>query len=361
MKITVLVCNLSGGGAERVASLWVKGFVERGHQVSVVLNNQGYPIQYRIPENVAVHNMCIPASNKFMKYIKYPFRIPRLHRILKEINPDVVVSVLHPMGLYALLAKGRLKYKIVNTEHNSFDRPDNVPLNKWEHFNKFYINRLFNRVTILTESDRAFIADKLNNITVLPNPLTVFGSKQYQRKKCVVAAGRLGAWYVKGFDVLIKAWSVVHINHPDWSLIIAGEGDSKSKTYLETLIMESQTDDSIRLVGHVNDMPRLYGESEIFVLSSRYEGFGMVLLEAMAAGCACIACDFRGRQKEIIGDDSNGVVYNNPNPNVLAECISHLIEDDLYRSTIQNNAVKRANSYSLENIMDKWESIFECL
>ena len=92
-------------------------------------------------------------------------------------------------------------------------------------------------------------------------------------------------------------------------------------------------------------------------MSSRYEGFGLVLIEAMSQGCACIACDYKGRQCEIIQNDSQGLCCEPDDVDALAEAMRKMITDDEYRESIRNNAVERSKYYSLDNIMGKWEDL----
>ena len=92
-------------------------------------------------------------------------------------------------------------------------------------------------------------------------------------------------------------------------------------------------------------------------MSSRYEGFGMVLIEAMSQGCACIACDYKGRQSEIIQNDSQGIICPVEDVDSLASAIERMILDKSYREKCQYNAIERSKFYSLDNTMDRWETI----
>ena len=361
MRIAILVCELSGGGAERVASLWVKGFYERGFEVSVILNNNGRRVSYQVPRSVAMYNMAIGTSIKLFKFVLYPFRILKLRCILKKIRPEYLITVLHPMGLYALIASLGLKLQIINTEHNAFERPEYAKLSLWESFCKFKVNKWFNAVTVLTYADKEYIGSRLNNVFVLPNPLTQLEHHDVPRNSLIVAAGRINAWHVKGVDLLIDAWARIHEQFPQWSVLIVGDGSSVNMEYLEKLALKNHVSNSIHFVGYQEDISAIFSSAEIFVLSSRYEGFGMVLLEAMSQGCACIACDYKGRQKEIVGDEKNGLICPSNDVDSLMHSIVKMIEDVEYRHLVQNNAPIRADLFSLERIMFLWEKILSQL
>ena len=213
----------------------------------------------------------------------------------------------------------------------------------------------------MTEADRRVLAEKMDasfmkKVYVLPNPLTFEPQKSVPAKeKFILAAGRLEIWHCKGFDLLLKAWAKICDSYPLWTLKIAGGGD---KSILLKMCDELGIIKRVEFLGFV-DLKKQYEKAEIFVLSSRYEGFGMVLTEAMSQGCACIACDYKGRQREIITDDSQGVICPIDDENAIAEALGKVISDDGYRHALQKNAIERSKYYELPNIMQHWNEIFE--
>ena len=222
-----------------------------------------------------------------------------------------------PFGVLVFMEAISFDIPVVATEHDSFERPISAPLHKVEYFTKFWINKLYDTVTVLTEADTKAIGSRLNNVVVMPNPLSLVPAKSIPVKENVVlAAGRLDAWHYKGFDNLIKAWGLLKKREHDiifsnkdnnivrWKLRIAGVGGDERLNYLKNLCKENEVEDSVEFLGFVNDMQSLYQRSSVFVLSSRYEGFGLVLIEAMSQGCAPVACDYKGRQREIINPSS---------------------------------------------------------
>ena len=145
------------------------------------------------------------------------------------------------------------------------------------------------------------------------------------------------------------------MKNPGWRLQIAGTGSEKSLSFLKQLCKDSGVENSVDFLGFQTDMEKIYKHSEIFVLSSRYEGFGLVLIEAMSQGCACVACDFKGRQREIITDDSFGICCETENVEALANSIYKMMADDEYRKMVQKNAIERSKFYSLDNTIERWE------
>lgn len=361
MRILILVSKLTGGGAERVASLWAKGFVNNGNKVAIVINSRKTtPVSYEIPHSVIIYNIWTWFNRLLNKTLKSRcLLIRQIRKVVLEFKPDVIIGVMHPWAEYAFRASEDLEIPIVNTEHNSFERSSDYPLKKTEWKGKWIWNKHFNHITVLTKEDKQYLNNHFKNVSVLPNPLAFTPVDTIpQKQKIILAVGRLDVWYVKGFDVLIEAWVKISCLYPDWKLQIAGDGAAKSKEYLLNLVETKSLAGQVEFLGFCNNMEAVYKRASIFVLSSRYEGFGMALIEAMSQGCAPIACDFKGRQKEIITTDKEGIICPANNEIALAEAISSLIDNEMLRECIQINAVKRSRYYSLDNIMNIWDEIF---
>ncbi len=378
MKILIVCTRLSFGGAERVAVMWANGFVEKGHEVMVV-SNLFDPITYQIDRRVLVRNL---VSDNQRKLKKWGSAIGNVRKAVKEFQPNVVIGVMSTCSIIARMATMGNGIPVIATEHNSFERPSSAPLSRWEKFTKFFLNRVYSHVTVLTEVDRQYIGTRLKNVEVMPNPLALQPVEVIpEKKKVLLAAGRLDVWYTKGFDLLIKAWGLIKgenaagqrekcksktsvackMKDEGWRLQIAGTGSEESLEYLKQLCKENGVENSVDFLGFRTDIEELYKQSEIFVLSSRYEGFGLVLIEAMSQGCACVACDYEGRQREIIQDDSQGLCCEPDNVEALASAMKKMIEDDRYRESIRPHAIERSKDYSIDHIIDKWESLFQQL
>lgn len=358
LKIAICVYCLSKGGAERVASLWANGFSQRGHHVSMLLFDDKMPITYKISKDIPITYLTCKGSNKYLNHVKMTFL---LREKLKKIKPDVVIAVQQPYGIWSWLATRGLNIPIIFTDHNAFEWPkDTKDIRKTRYIEKFYINRLFDCVTVLTEVDRQLLLPKQKNTITLPNPLTFHVRDAVPEKQNIIlAAGRLDVWYTKGFDILIKAWAKIADKYPNWVLQIIGSGNIDSTNYLNTLCLEYGIKERVDFCGFQDNIVDYYSNASIFVLSSRFEGFGMVLTEAMSQGCATIACDWNGRQKEIITSTDIGLLCPVNDTNELAQKIEYMIVNKDYRLKAQKNALTRASYYSLPNIIDQWECIFK--
>lgn len=353
MRIVIYVERLHGGGAEHVAAMWANGFINRGHNVKIIVNNRNKN-EFFVDDNVEI---CAIKQSGQIKIFRQINQILNIRREIKCFKPDVIITLLYPCGLYAYLATLGLSIPIVNTEHNSFERPASA----WVQHNKLkkiYLNRLYNHVTVLTQADKIVIGNKLNKVTVLPNPLALTPAKEMpNKKKIILAIGRLDAWHSKGFDILIKAWAQI-VNETDgWKLQIAGSSKGDGIAFLRDLCVEYKVSDTVEFVGYQPDILPFYKDASIFVLSSRYEGFGLVLLEAMSQGCACVACDYKGRQKEII--ENNGLICETENIQQLSNAIKELIKDDSKRKMLGISGIQHSSCYAIDNIMDIWEKILK--
>ncbi len=391
MKVFIVQSHLGGGGAERVGVLLANGFAARGNQVSLATGLSA-PQNYIPSSNVKLFNIITRHGNVILKWL---CAIRELRVLLKKERPDVIIGIMQLCSLVSFMASFRLHIPVVMTEHYAFERPGKG-LTRLETFSKFYINRLYSLVTVLTNADKSLVGNKLKRVVVVNNPLSFSPVKQVPAKKNIVLAiGRLDGWYVKGFDVLIRAWGKIvdslklRVESEGWKLQIAGTGSEESLNYLKQLCKENKVEDSVEFMGFRNDVEKLYQDASVFVLSSRYEGFGLVLIEAMSQGCACIACDYKGRQREIIsptptlprreGEPSiesqslgtrnskpetrnykvevceNGILCEPDNVEALAAGIQKMITDDGYRENVRANAIDRSKYYSIVNTMERWE------
>lgn len=359
MRILILVGSLTRGGAERAAALWANGFAERGYEVGVALGcKKGTPATYPLNSSVRQYRIWSLGGSAFSRIMNVEcFRVPKIKKVLKDFQPDVVIGVMRPWAECARRAANGMNIKIINTEHNTFDPPVNKSMKRADWISKFIWNKHFDKVTVLTYADKRTVEGILEDVEVLPEPLAFNPSLNDERKeKIVLAAGRLDAWHYKGFDILIKAWGKIAPKYPDWKLVIAGTGNSESKQYLEQLADDNHLYRQIEFPGYVDLLP-YYQRASIFVLSSRYEAFGMVLIEAMSQGCACIACDYKGRQSDILTSNQNGIICPVENIISLSDSISELIENDELRLKLQKEAVDRSQDFSMEKTMNRWEDI----
>lgn len=375
MKIFVVCVKLNGGGAERVGVSLANSLASRGHHVYMI-SNIHEPIVYSLSEQVELKSLCANTNNTFFKWIS---SIKKIRSYINDYKPDVIIGIMQLCSFVAKIASLGTGIPVIMTEHDSFERPQSAPFSKKDIFCKFYLNRIYNHITVLTKADEIIARNRFKNISVMPNPLFIETktNTNSSRQKVILAAGRIDDWHYKGFDVLLNAWGRIAKKHPDWKVNIMGKcNKSENLEFLTKIAKENNIENSVNFIGYKTNVQNLYDESEIFVLSSRYEGFGLVLIEAMNQGCAPVVCDYKGRQKEILcpegvssfkSQDSsleiceNGILCEPDNVEALAQAIEKMIEDEEYRNKVHINTPLRASYYSLNNTAERWENLIESI
>lgn len=354
-RILVLVQSLGGGGAERVAVDMANGLSDLGNKVTV-LTNTDLPIVYNLHENIKVYNN---HKYKWTPRVFNRFCILNAIKIIKKNKPDVVVGVMWGEALTARISMlfTNLKVPVVFSDHDCFVRPYRETLRRM--FTKRLLSKWCNYYTVLTESDRQLcIEHDIKNVRVMNNPLSLTPTYSTTIKKnTILAVGRLDAWHYKGFDILIKAWGQIAHKHSDWKVEIVGSGTEKSMMFLKNLTVKYNCEESVIFSGHHIDMQSKYRSSAIFVLSSRYEGFGLVLIEAMSQNCACIACDYNGRQRDIITDNVDGIIAETDSVQDLSDKIDLLINDENLRRKLQEQSPTNLMRYSVKEVAKKWDDL----
>lgn len=351
-----MVHALTGGGAERVAVSWANGLAAAGHDVEIYAHaeNQTYTTSPEV-RIINEKSLCDGSMSFPAKAIRILFgschSFYYLWRLIRREKPDVIINVLYIHSFPLLIARklSGVKVPVIMTDHNSYERPEGIKMRRKQRRNKFFDNKFYDLVTVLTHRDKVILNSKgINNVAVLHNPLFLNPVKEIPPKeKIVLACGRIYEYRCKGFDILIRAWAKVAPKHHDWRLRIVGAGPKTTKEYLHSLAGDSA--ESVEFGEYTPNIVDEYRRAAIFTLSSRFEGWGLVMVEAMSQGCATIACDYLGRQAEAIEDGRNGVLCQPENIEELAEKIELLISDDELRYRLQQAAPPSTLKFSEAN------------
>jgi glycosyltransferase involved in cell wall biosynthesis len=274
----------------------------------------------------------------------------KLHGVLKK-DLDVIVTCDIKMTLIAWLACFFTTIKIISIEHFEYDVAHPV----LKCLRKFLYKRISNVVTLTSEDKDKYSWLESEKLKVIPNIVCVnLIDKGLEKKKIVIAVGRFT--HQKGFDLLIDAWSLIGESYPDWTLKIYGEGEDEVK--LEALI-KSHNLHNVKLCPYSASIDDAYQESKIFVLSSRYEGLGMVLLEALANKLPCISFDCPAGPKTIIQNDFNGILVPTGDVKKLASSLSLLMSDVKLQAKYSSNALESINIYRESSVVGKWSDLLE--
>ena len=376
MKIiycTHSTCN--PGGMERVLYNKVKYLSEHMHwDVTVVTTDQhNRPTFYPFPESVRMIDLGINYSEDnvkgaFGKICGYLKKRRRHKKLLEELlikeKADIVVSLYPSESSFIPDIKDGSK-KVLEIHYCKFFRLQYGrkgllgAIDRWRTCQDERIVRRFDKFVVLTNEDRGYWG-KLPNICVIPNA-AMFVADRYSdvSNKRVIAVGRLD--YQKGFDRLIQAWEIVYKSgkYNDWRLDIFGRGEWKEM--LQGMIDERELNGSAFINKPTKNIGKEYAESAMLVMSSNYEGFPMVMIEAMACGLPVVAFDFKCGPKDIISDGENGLIIRNGDIKALAEGMMRLMEDTENRKRMSLNARKIVDTYSEKAVMYKWIGLFNNL
>lgn len=288
----------------------------------------------------------------------------RLTKALKKIRPDITDTLMRrEINFINSINDGSIKIgEIHNNRHNyrNFEEGNTNFLK--QIFANFWMKSLISKIrklrcfVVLSSEDKNNWTE-LSNVHVINNPISIQSDITTNLEaKNVIAVGRYT--YQKGFDLLLQAWIKVQSRHSDWNLYIYGAGD---KTAFIKQCNTLGINNSCHLESATSDIISKYLNSSVFVLSSRFEGFPMVLPEAMSVGLPCVAFTCPCGTKDIIKDGEDGLWVKNGDINMLADKICYLIEHPIFRKNIGQNAYRNIQRLCLKNIMKQWIDLFDKL
>lgn len=363
------------GGMERVLYNKVKYLAEQmDWDVTVVTTDQHNRLPfYPFPESVRMIDLGINYSEDNVKrtfgkiygYLKKRKKHRRLlEKLLMQEKADIVVSLYPSESSFIPDIKDGSR-KVLEIHYCKFFRLQYGrkgllgAIDKWRTWQDERIVRRFDKFVVLTNEDRGYWGN-LPNIEVIPNA-AMFVADRYSdvSVKRVIAVGRLD--YQKGFDRLIQAWEIVNKSgkYDDWRLDIFGQGDWKDM--LQGMIDKKGLNGSAFINKPTKNIGDEYANSSMLVMSSNYEGFPMVMIEAMACGLPVVAFDFKCGPKDIIRNEENGLIIHNGDIKALADGIMKLMEDTENRKRMSLNARKIVDTYSEKAVMEKWIGLFNNL
>lgn len=277
---------------------------------------------------------------------------------LNDGNYDVIIGVHAPLAARLATIKHHLgKAKVIGWIHNSFEalysKGSTYIGNELKHHYVYQLKRLDDVVVLCNhDAEKYYDYDKEIRPTVIYNPLTLApGEMSEGNSKKFLAVGRFSRLH-KGFDLLIKAFSIFAKNNKEWTLDIVGEG-VEEEMYRQ-LISESNMSERITIHPFTDNVQQYYSDAQIYVLSSRWEGFGLVLVEAMSHGLPIVSSDIP-TSKEIMGDF--GIYFKNGDIEELAKALEESTHINWQQSAEQ--AINIANSFDIKNIIGKWKGIID--
>jgi len=360
MRITFVIPSLAAGGAERVASSLVNYWSSVGDEVTLATLDFEEADFYSLSpsvERVAL-GLGEVSSNGFLRISKNFRRVRQLRRVIRQSRPDVVISFLAYTNVLVLTAALGLGVPVVVSERtNTIQGRAGSAVDLLRHVLYPRADAVVVQTEAVAEWARRLV--KAAAVRVIPNPVhppkTELHSFQDERNLTVLAMGRLVP--VKGFDVLLQAFARCARLHHDWTLRIVGDGPERGR--LEALSDKLGIATRVRLDPFLKEPEAAFKSAGLFALSSRYEGFPNVLLEAMACGLPVISFDCPNGPKEIIRDGLDGVLVPANNEEVLAERMARLMGAEDERKRLAASAIQVTERFSLTKVAAMWQEVLD--
>jgi glycosyltransferase involved in cell wall biosynthesis len=359
MQLTLIIHSLSAGGAERVMSIMANYWVKKGWQITLLtFNDITTPPFYTLDSRI-VHiplGIASQSPNPIIGIWKNLQRIQILRAAISASKPNAVISFLDTTNILTLLATRGLNIAVLVSERNE---PGKYQTRVWQQL-RHWIYPFADKIIVQTErAKKHFYSNLESYISVIYNPVLLppynkdTFSEQLLNEKSLIAIGRLEQQ--KGFDLLLRAFEQLKDTYADWKLTILGEGSLRAE--LETLRNQLGLAQRVHLPGRVKNPYEFLHQADIFVMSSRFEGFPNALCEAMASGLPVISTDCPCGPREIIRHEVDGILVPNEDVSALAAAMARLMSNKGERKRLAARAPEVTKRFSLEKVMGIWETV----
>lgn len=363
MKLLYITNGINdAGGLERVLSIKASYLAEHyGYEVSILsLNGNHHNPFYAFSAKIKMYSIAVEGNP-----VKYAASyIKGIKKIVSVVQPDVISVCDDGLKAFFIPKIIRSIVPIIYERHVSKEIEMNVNFSilkkktiylKWKVMEQLASS--FSKFVVLTNGNKKEWAT-LTNMVAIPNPTSFYPeeSSSLSAKK-VIAVGKQG--YQKGYDRLLNAWQMIHHKYPEWQLEIYGKIEPGQK--LAEQAKKLEINNSVFFYSPEKDIQSKYIASSIYVMSSRYEGFGMVLIESMACGVPCVSFDCNYGPSDIIQNGVDGFIVENGNVTALANAIVILIEDEKMRKLMGKKAKENVKRYLPETIVQQWDDLFNTL
>lgn len=357
------ICFFSGditnsGGTEKVASIIANELSKnKEYKISFVsLTEKKKEPFFYINSKIKRHKLYYKPIRGITHILGICYK---LKSIVKNENIDILIDIDGILDMYSLVVKLFTKVKVISWEHFNYYQHPNV---KYRKYTRKLAGRFANGIVTLTNEDKGYYEKNIKikcPIEFIHNPIMNL-DKNYDydlNSKIILSVGRLT--YQKGFDILLDVANIVLKKHKDWKWIILGEGEERQD--IENKIKSLSLEEKVILKGNVLNVEAYYKTSSIFVLTSRYEGLPMTLLETKPFKLPIISFDIKTGPNECILNNKNGYLIKAFHIEDMAEKINNLIENKNLRENFSNNALEDTEKFNLKNIIKKWIDLIESI
>ncbi len=339
------------GGTERTV-LSVANYLNKNNFKVMILSLNSSCEQrpfFNLSKNIMIRHLNVPSyvNKSFIYKIKgWIFSILKFRSEIKNINADVIISTSRNTNLLSLLFK-HTSQTLIGCEHFAY----NVPMNNFLRQIRDISYKKINRLIVLTRKDAEYYTNKGVKVDVIPNaiPFDDEITKSGLKKNMAIAIGRHTEQ--KAFDKLIKLWCKIENSIQDWQLLIIGEGPLLEMNKKLASDLESRT---ITFLPFTKNIVQYYQEASLYLMTSIYEAFPMVLIESKYFGCVNIAYDCDTGPSEIIKNREDGFVIPMDDEKQFINTISKLISNTELINHLSKKAELNSNDYLKSNILPQW-------
>lgn len=359
-KICFFVGDITrSGGTERITSIIANNLSNNKKYKIFILSickkreNNFFEIDNKIKEDVLLN------KHNYRGSLDYFSIVYKLRKYLKKNNIDIIIDVDVILDLFSLLATSFINTKVISWEHFNFY--ENLGVKSRDYARKLS-SKFADAIVTITKEDLNYYKNNLNlkvPIYNIYNPI-ILSKQKYKydiNSKILLSVGRLTSQ--KGFDLLLEVAKIIFNNETDWKWLIVGEGEEREN--LEKKIKQYNLEKKVMLVGNKTNIDDFYNKSSIFVLTSRFEGFGLVITEAKAHHLPCVSFKCKAGPSELIEDGVNGDLIECYDIESMANRLVHLMKDEKKRDYYSKNSLTNIDEFLLTNIMDKWNLLIESL
>jgi len=365
MRILVFIHSLSSGGAERVSSTLANHWADKGHQVTLVTIADRSRDFYRLDPQIKRLALGMETrSDGFFDAIVNNFRrIWALYRVLREEKPTVAIAMMPTANVTIAISGSLARIPTIGSERAY---PPLMRIGRFWMSARRHVYPLLSGIVAQTKESAEWLRANAPapRIMVIPNPISyplkeqsspiLAGSvfPQHTDGKVLLAVGRLVD--EKGYDLLLAAFSDIAPRHPNWSLIVLGEGELRSK--LDALVIDLGLQNRVFFPGAAGNVGEWYEAADAFVMTSRFEGFPNTLLEALSYGLPSLAVDCKTGPRDMIESEVNGLLVPQDDLQALIAGLDRMLGDDALRQRLALNAMDARDRYAVPRIAQRWEN-----
>lgn len=349
-KICFFSANFSnGGGTERVTSIIANELVKLGYDITIISCIGGKKSYFKLDSRIKLDRLYTNCSGlKFNLTAAY-----KLRKKIKEYDFDYIIDIDTIHSFFSIPATIGLRAKVISWEHFNYYSDLGVKRRRW---GRVLAAKYADRIITLTNEDREAFLENLKvkaKIDYIYNPTPYSNEKRSEcTSKIAVSIGRLTAQ--KGFDKLLDIWKQIEERDDEWLLYIIGSGEDREKLLKQK---ENLKLERVVFVENTKNIKEYYEKASIYLMTSRFEGLPMTLIEAQSFGLPIISYDIKTGPKDVISDNQDGYLIENDNQEKFVTKFLELANDRDKIEKFSKEAYINSDRFKLDEIIKKWEEI----